>query len=219
MRFVPVKSVEQQAILALHRVRQGFVTARTAHADQIRSLLAEYGLVLPQGINHLFQDVPELLEGASNELPGLFRQLVAHQLEYLHELDRQVALLEGQINIWHRENEACRRLARIPGIGPITATALVASVGDARCFASGRQMAAWIGLVPRQHSSGGKQVLPGISKRGDVYLRSLPIHGARAVASALNQKTNCSESWLGRLLARRALPKPPRKNGSKTLKG
>jgi transposase len=203
MRFVPVKSVEQQAILALHRVRQGFVTARTAHANQIRSLLAEYGLVLPQGINHLLQDAPDLLEDASYELPGLFRQLVMHQLEYLHELDRQVALLDGQIKTWHRENEASLRLAQIPGIGPITATALVASVGDARCFASGRQMAAWIGLVPRQHSSGGKQVLLGISKRGDVYLRSLLIHGARAVISALMKKTVCSTSWLGRLLARR----------------
>jgi transposase len=126
-----------------------------------------------------------------------------HQLEYLHELDRQVALLDGQIKTWHRENEASLRLAQIPGIGPITATALVASVGDARCFASGRQMAAWIGLVPRQHSSGGKQVLLGISKRGDVYLRSLLIHGARAVISALMKKTVCSTSWLGRLLARR----------------
>ncbi|NML96604.1 IS110 family transposase [Paraburkholderia sp. RP-4-7] len=203
MRFVPVKSIEQQAILALHRVRQGFVTARTAHANQIRSLLAEYGLVVPQGIHHLHQDVPDLLEDVSNELPGVFRQLVMHQLDYLRELDRQVQLLEAQIKTWHRENEASRRLAQIPGIGPITATALVASVGDARCFASGRQLAAWIGLVPRQHSSGGKQVLLGIGKRGDAYLRCLLVHGARAVISAVRQKADTSTSWLGRLLARR----------------
>jgi transposase len=203
MRFVPVKNVEQQAILALHRVRQGFVTARTAHANQIRSLLAEYGLVLPQGINHLLHDAPGLLEDTGNELPALFRQLVIHQLDYLHELDRQVQLLENQIRIWHRENEASLRLAGIPGIGPITATALVASVGDARCFADGRQMAAWIGLVPNQHSSGGKQVLLGISKRGDAYLRSLLVHGARAVISAMRDKADVAASWLGRLLARR----------------
>jgi transposase len=203
MRFVPIKNIHQQAILALHRVRQGFVTARTAHANQIRSLLAEYGLVLPLGIHHLLQDVPDLLEDASNELPGVFRQLVAHQLDYLRELDRQVQLLEGQIKAWHQQNEASLRLAQIPGIGPITATALVASVGDAQSFASGRQMAAWIGLVPRQHSTGGKQVLLGISKRGDAYLRCLLVHGARAVISTVGDKTDSPANWLGRLLARR----------------
>jgi transposase len=203
MRFVPIKNIDQQAMLALHRVRQGFVTARTAHANQIRSLLAEYGIVMPLGIHHLLQDVPDLLEDASNDLPGLFRQLVIHQLDYLRELDRQVQFLEDQIKTWHRENEASRRLAQIPGIGPITATALVASVGDAQCFASGRQMAAWIGLVPRQYSSGGKQVLLGISKRGDAYLRSLLVHGARAVISAMRGKTDSSAGWLARLLARR----------------
>lgn len=167
MRFVPIKNAEQQAILALHRGRQGFVKARTAQANQIRGLLAEYGLTIPQGISHIAKRIPEILEDGENGLPGIFRQLIDRLGMHLKELDRQVDELEAQIQIWHRENVSSRKLADIPGIGPITASAMVASIGDAKSFENGRQLVAWLGLVPRQHSSGGKQTLLGISKRGD----------------------------------------------------
>lgn len=202
MRFVAIKNVEQQAVLALHRVRQGFVKARTAQANQVRGLLAEFGLVIPQGIVHIAQRVPELLEDASNELPGSFRMLVQRLLDRLKDLDYQVNAVGAQIVAWHRSNEASCKLEKVPGIGPLTASALVASVGDAKNFQSGRQMAAWMGLVPRQHSSGGKPTLLGMSKRGDAYLRTLLVHGARAVIYSAQQKTDKS-GWLHELLARR----------------
>jgi transposase len=202
MRFVPIKNVEQQAVLALHRARQGMVRARTAQANQIRGLLSEFGLILPQGIAHLYQRVPVLLEEAKEELPGAFRELVQRLLAHLKELDRQVGEMEVQIQAWHRTNDLSRKLEKIPGIGPITASALVASVGDAKNFANGRQLAAWLGLVPRQHSSGGKTNLLGISKRGDTYLRTLLIHGARAVIRHVERKRN-EHDWLHKLLARR----------------
>lgn len=202
MRFVPIKTGEQQAILSLHRARQGLVKARTAQANQIRGLLAEYGLILPQGIGHIAKRLPELLEDGENGLPGIFRQLIHRLGEHLQTLERQVNELEAQIQHWHRENAASRRLAAIPGIGPITASALVASIGDATCFNNGRQLAAWLGLVPRQHSSGGKPTLLGISKRGDTYLRTLLIHGARAVVRIAGNHPD-QDTWLGKLLARR----------------
>ena len=203
MRFVPIKNGEQQAVLALHRARQGFVKARTAQANQIRGLLAEYGIVIPQGIGHIAKHLPEILEDGENELPGAFRQLLDRLGDHLKELDRQVGELEVQIQSWHRENEASKKLAKIPGIGPITASALVASIGDAKSFDNGRQLAAWLGLVPRQHSSGGKQMLLGISKRGDTYLRTLLIHGARAVIRVAERKAGYADSWLARLMGRR----------------
>jgi transposase len=203
MRFVPVKNGEQQAVLALHRARQGFVKARTAQANQIRGLLAEFGIVIPQGIGHIAKRLPEILEDGENELPGAFRQLLDRLGDHLKELDRQVGELEVQIQSWHREHEASQKLAQIPGIGPITASALVASIGDAKSFENGRQLAAWLGLVPRQHSSGGKQVLLGISKRGDTYLRTLLIHGARAVIRVAEHKAAHADSWLARLMGRR----------------
>jgi transposase len=202
MRFVPVKNAEQQAVLALHRARQGFVKARTAQANQIRGLLAEYGIVIPQGIGHIAERVPEILEDGENDLPGVFRQLLQRMGDHLKELDRQVGELEAQIQSWHRDNETSRKVAQIPGIGPITASALVASIGDAKSFDNGRQLAAWLGLVPRQHSSGGKQVLLGMSKRGDTYLRTLLIHGARAVIRVAERKAGHGDSWLARLVGR-----------------
>ena len=203
MRFVPIKNGEQQAVLALHRARQGFVKARTAQGNQIRGLLSEYGIVIPQGIGHVAKRLPEVLEDGENDLPGAFRQLLQRLGEHLKELDRHVGELETQIQLWHRDNEASRKLAQIPGIGPITASALVASIGDAKSFANGRQLGAWLGLVPRQHSSGGKPTLLGISKRGDTYLRTLLIHGARAVIRVAERKVDHTESWLVRLIHRR----------------
>ncbi|MDP2829450.1 MAG: IS110 family transposase [Sulfuricellaceae bacterium] len=203
MRFVPTKNGEQQAILSVHRARQGFVKARTALANQIRGLLSEYGIVMPQGIAHLYRRLPEILEDGENDLPGVFRQLLQRLGDHLKELDRQVGELEIQIQVWHRESEASKKLARIPGIGPITASALVASIGDAKSFENGRQLAAWLGLVPRQHSSGGKPTLLGISKRGDTYLRTLLIHGARAVIRVAERKPGHAGSWLAGLMERR----------------
>ena len=203
MRFVPIKNGEQQAVLALHRARQGFVTARTAQANQIRGLLGEYGIVMPQGLSHISKRLPEILEDGENDLPGVFRQLLRRLGDHLRELHRQVGELELQIQVWHRQHDASRRLAQIPGIGPLTASALVASIGDAKSFANGRQLAAWLGLVPSQHSSGGKSVLLGISKRGDSYLRMLLVHGARAVIRVAENKPGYAGSWLARLIGRR----------------
>ena len=161
MRFVPIKSVEQQAVLSLHRVRQGLVKARTAQANQIRGLLGEFGLIMPQGLCHVSQRVPALLERAADKLPLAFRQLIERLLSHLRDLHQQVSELEAQIKAWHSHSELSRRLEKIPGIGPLTASALVASIADARSFANGRQLSAWLGLVPRQSSSGGKPLLLG----------------------------------------------------------
>ena len=203
MRFVPVKSVEQQAVLSLHRVRQGFVKARTAQANQIRSLLGEFGLIMPAGISHIAKRVPDLLEDTSNPLPGSLRQLITRLTEHLKDLDQLVDEFETQIKAWHRSSELSMRLEKIPGIGPLGASALVASIADATSFDNGRQLSAWLGLVPRQHSSGGKPTLLGISKRGDVYLRTLLIHGARSAILAAQRKAVNTNVWLAGLLDRR----------------
>ena len=202
MRFVPIKNIEQQAILSVHRARQGFVKARTAQANQIRGLLSEFGIVIPKGIKSIARRVPDILEDAENSLPGTMRQLLERLNDNLKEMDRQVTELEAQIKLWHKENEASLKLAQIPGIGPITASAMVATVGNAKEFKNSRQLAAWLGLVPKQHSSGGKQALLGISKRGDTYLRTLLIHGARAVIRFAENKA-APDPWLCKLIARR----------------
>lgn len=159
--------------------------------------MSELGLIIPQGIGHIRSKVPELIEDATNELPGMFRVLIDHLLEHLKWLDKQIDQIEDQINTWHRNNADSQRLAEIPGIGVIIATALIAMVGDARNFKNGRELAAWIGLVPRQHSTGGKQTLLGISKRGDAYLRRLLIHGARALAYHAGRKAD-PNNWLNK---------------------
>jgi transposase len=204
MRFVPLKSIEQQSVLALHRVRQGFVRARTAQANQIRGLLGEVGLVIPRGIWRIASQIPAMLETASNDLPASFTALVERLTEHLKLLDRQVEEIHRQIIVLGRSCSLSQKLQKVPGIGPVTATALVATVGDARSFKNGRQMAAWLGLVPGQHSSGGKPKLLGISKRGDKYLRTLLIHGARAVLLRVKLRQSRGEnSWLAGLLDRR----------------
>ena len=203
MRFVPIKNVEQQAVLGLHRARQGFVTARTAQANQIRGLLGEFGIVMPVGIGCLARRLPRILEDGENSLPDAVRALMSRLFGHFRELDRQVLELEGQIKTWHRGSEASKRLEAIPGIGPLTASALVASVGDAKAFKNGRQLAAWLGLVPRQNSSGGKDRLLSISKRGDTYLRTLLIHGARSVLLYTRRRVDQARGWLLRLVDRR----------------
>jgi transposase len=202
MRFVAVKTIEQQAVLSLHRARQGLVKMRTAQANQIRGLLAEFGLVVPVGIHHLYRQLPTILEDGDNGLGGIVRALLARLGEHLRALDDQVKAIERDIQAWHKTSAVSRALAEQPGIGPLTASAYVATVGQAANFKNGRQAAACIGLVPRQHSSGGKTVLLGISKRGDVYLRTLLIHGARSVIRAAERHPE-QHPWLMQLVARR----------------
>ena len=207
MRFVAVKNVEQQTVLSLHAVRQGFVKARTAQSNQIRGLLAEFGLVINRGFTPLYQHLPLMIEDGENGLPGRFRQLLTRLLEHLKELDRQVGEVEREIVLWHRQNEASCRLAERRGIGPLTASAIVATLGNGQQYRNGRQFAAALGIVPRQHSSGGKPTLLGISKHGDKYLRTLLIHGARSVIRAVQAQAvasdNREDQWLRDLLARR----------------
>lgn len=203
MRFVPIKNVEQQAVLSLHRARAGFVKARTAQGNQIRGLLSEYGIVIAQGINNISKRIPEILEDAENDLPHMMRALLKQLNDHLSSLHQQAVMLEKDIKEWHTHNALSKKLAAIPGIGTLTASALIATIGDAKTFANGRQLAAWLGLVPKQNSSGGKTVLLGISKRGDTYLRTLLIHGARSVLQHVPKKEGASAQWLQQLLARR----------------
>jgi transposase len=203
MRFVALKSVDQQSVLALHTVRSGLVKHRTALSNQIRALLAEFGVVVPKGLSQLKAQLPLVLADQGSELSALVRQLVHLLQDQLAQLQEAVAQLERQIRQWANQDEGAKRLQQIPGIGPISASALVASVADARQFKDGRQMSAWMGLVPRQHSSGGKSVLLGITKRGDKYLRTLLIHGARAVLKAYQRNPAKMPAHLAQLLQRK----------------
>lgn len=202
MRFVPVKSEEQQAVLMLHRARSLMVENRTAQVNQIRGLLAEFGLVVPQGIEKLRHQLPDILEDAENGLPVLARETLSDLMEQLRHWDERVSHYDRQIECWAANSESAQRLMRVEGIGPITATALVASVGDAKVFDSGRQFAAWLGMVPRQHSSGGKFRLGAITKRGDPYLRKLLIHGARSVIATLSRRNDAKSRWVQQLKER-----------------
>lgn len=203
MRFVPVKSIEQQAILAVHRARELAVAERTALVNQIRGLLGEFGIVLAQGIHRLRQVLPDILEDAENDLPGLARQTVAELYESLATLDKRIATYDHRIECIAQQMEPATRLMEIGGIGAVTATAIVATVGEARLFKNGRQFAAWLGLTPRQRSSGGRNRLGHISKRGDVYLRTLLIHGARSVLRFAAKKTDGKSRWVEALRQRR----------------
>lgn len=200
MRFVPVKGVEQQAVLSLHRLREGLVEGRTAMVNRLRGLLAEFGVVVPAGRKRFEQALPGLLQEAG-EVPELLRGALGLMREELVACNGQIASIEARLRAWHRGNEASRRLEELPGVGMLTATAAVAMVGgNARVFDRGRQFAAWVGLTPREHSSGGKTRLFGISKRGDGYLRKLLVHGARSVIRTHRPERN---PWLDALLARR----------------
>ena len=188
MRFVQPKQPEQQAILHLHHGRRLFVRQRVALSNHMRGVLSEYGIVVPQGVKVLSRRLPELLEDAENDLPMLVRHLLAALKAEHDQLNERIAQIEHQLKAWHAGSRASQRLASIPGIGVLTASALAATVGDGQNFKNGRQLAAYLGLVPRQSSSGGKERLLGISKRGDGYLRSLLIHGARAVIHHIRRR-------------------------------
>lgn len=202
MRFVPIKSEEQQAVLVVHRARSLAVQMRTAQVNQIRCLLGEFGIVLPQGVHKLREQLPDVLEDAENGLPGLARLALSELMEEFHHQDERVVGYDRQIDRLAAQSEPAKRLMQIEGVGPITATALVASVGDPRLFDSGRQFAAWLGLTPRQHSSGGKARLGSITKRGDVYLRTLLVHGARAVMRTIERRSDAKSAWARALEAR-----------------
>ncbi|MEL6415573.1 MAG: IS110 family transposase [Pseudomonadota bacterium] len=203
MRFVPVKSAEQLEIQAVHRIRQRLVSDRTRLVNQIRGLLAEQGLVVARDISRIRLALSRIADGVDHMLGALLVELVCDVREELSELDQRIATYTKRIRDLFRSNEMCQRIGRIEGIGPITATALVAAVGDRTCFQNGRQFAAWLGLVPKQRSSGGKSRLFGISKRGDRYLRTLLIHGARAVLAKAGGKTDARSLWIGRMRDRR----------------
>lgn len=203
MRFVAVKSVEQQDIQAMHRVRSGLMKERTALVNQVRGLLAEYGIVVAQGVHKLRGELPLILEDAQNQLSTRGRELFAELYERLVELDGRIGEADARLRWVFDGDELCGRLAQVEGVGVLTATALVAAVGDAKVFKNGRQMAAWLGLVPRQHSSGNKERLLGISKRGDRYLRMLLIHGARSVVYRADKKEDARSRWVSQVKARR----------------
>jgi transposase len=215
---VAVKTVDQQAVLALHRVRQSLMKSRVAQINQIRGLLTEFGVAIPAGARKLQEGLPGILEDGDNALPDLLRTLVQELRDHLRVLDGKIAHIEQRLKDWHRNNEASRRLEALPGVGLITATALVAEVGDAKHFARGRQFAAWIGLTPREHSSGGHSIKLGISKRGNRYLRTLLIHGARAVLNARANKPEHAQDWLMRVNQRRGHNKAAVAQANKTAR-
>jgi transposase len=203
MRFVPVKDVAQQDIQALHRVRERLVTARTALVNEMRGLLAEYGIVLPQGLAKFRQALISTLEAEHMKLTPLGQELFHKLCGELGKLDAELAYYQDKLEALAQAHPVCQRLLTIPGIGPLTATALIAAVGDAGVFKNGRQFAAWLGLVPKQYSTGGQTRLLGISKRGDSYIRKLLIHGARATLRWARTKADRRSQWIRGLLDRR----------------
>ncbi|MGB5332376.1 MAG: IS110 family transposase [Woeseiaceae bacterium] len=203
MRFVTVKSIEQQDIQATHRVRTELKDHRNAKANQIRGLVAEYGLVAPQTLLALRRAIPEWLEDAENGLTDYFRSLLHGLWDDLLTLEDRLKELDNEIEQLARSNEVAKRLQQLRGVGPIAATALVATVGDGAQYSKGRQMAAALGLTPRQNSSGDKHRLFGISKRGDVYLRTQMIHGARAVVSQAKHRDDPLSRWVTDIARRR----------------
>ena len=203
MRFVPVKGEDQQSLLMLHRVREQLLKQRTATINALRAHLAEFGIVAAQRQMGLRELLAVVADPEDRRVPSLARELLQVLAEHLRGLEERTAELDRRMLEAARGDAACARLAAVPGIGPVIATALVATVGDAKAFASGRHLAAWAGLVPRQHSSGGKERLLGISKRGDGYLRRQLMHGARALVKVSKGREGKPWAWIDGLLARR----------------
>ena len=202
MRFVPIKTDDQLDLQSLHRVRERWVMRRTAVVNQIRGLLLERGITLRKGRSHVGRALPGILEDADSTLSGALRVLLAQLKLELEQLTLRIEEADAAIGKTAQENDACRRLVAIPGIGPVTATALIAAIGNGAAFHKGREFAAWMGLVPREHSTGGKQKLLGISKRGNSYLRRLFVQGARAVMRFQAKQSSGLSAWLARLTAR-----------------
>ena len=206
MRFVPKKSIEQQDIQALHRARQRMVSHRTAVVSQIRGLLLDRGIAFTKSITRARRMIPEILTDEENELTALAREAIGELHDLLRDLDLRIASFDKKIERVFRASEDCQRIARIKGVGPKTATAVIAAIGaigDGTEFKNGRHLAAWVGLVPRQHSSGQRTVLLGISKRASKHLRSLLVHGARSVVRTAAGKTDPFNTWVNQLHRRR----------------
>jgi transposase len=201
MRFVPIKTPEQQAVLVLHRTRDLLVRQRTMLVNALRGHLSEFGIVARQGVGGVSELLASLRDAPPSSLPGLAAQALRGLADEIDALEARIEEIEAAILAWHKGNEASRRLATLPGIGPITASALVASVGEVSNFASARHFAAWIGLVPKQNSTGGKPRQGGISKAGDRYLRRLLVLGASTVVR--HNRAKASEGWLAGVIARR----------------
>lgn len=199
MRFVPAKTEEQQSTLVIHRVRGTLVHQKTQPINALRGHLAEFGIVAPKGACKVVELTARLADPGEERLPEMARALLQVLVEQLRDTERRIAELDARLREQAKQDESCRRLMTIPGVGPITATALVATIGDGTAFASGRHLAAWLGLVPRQHSSGGREQLGAISKAGDGYLRCMLVNGARAVL----RWWRTSSPWLAKLLERR----------------
>jgi transposase len=195
MRFIPVKSIEQQSMLCVHRLREGLKEDRTACINRIRGLLAEFGLVFPQGSRELQVVLGDVLEDATNELGTLARLTLQRAQSQWHELDAHLAWCDERIAAHAKGNDAVRAAATLLGIGPVTASAVVATVGDFKQFKNGAQFGAWIGLTPSQHSSGGKSNLGRITKRGDTYLRTLLIQGAKSAVMTAHRRQDKISQW------------------------
>ena len=199
MRFVPIKDIEQQSLLCLHRTRQGFIEERTALYNRIRGLIAEFGVVLPQKVERLRREIGPHLE----DLPGWANRCVGDLLAHADTLESRIAEYDRAIADAARQDCRSRSLMQLPGIGPTTASALTASLGNGHDFRNGRQLAAWVGLVPGQYSSGGKAKLGRITKAGDAYLRSLLVMGARSILAGLGDKQDRFSRWARALVERR----------------
>jgi transposase len=196
MRFVAQKSIEQQDLQALHRVRSRLIGCRTQLGNQIRGLLSEYGIVLPQHLSQVRLALPQLVEEREPRLSGSAKRLFADLYDELQALDQRILAMDSKLQAAFQQNVLCQRIAAVEGVGPVTATAVVAAVANGSAFRNGRQFAAWIGLVPRQQSSGDKQRLLGITKRGDPYLRMLLVHGARSVVYRAGRKNDSRSQWI-----------------------
>lgn len=202
MRFVPIKSDEQLDLQALHRVRDRWVARRTAVMNQIRGFLLDRGLTVRKGPGYLRQELAPVLEDSNAFFSGRIRWLLCELQSEWNELEKRIEEVTGQIELIAKESELCQRLMDIPGFGPLVSTALTAAVGNAETFHKGRDLAAWLGLVPRQHSTGGKTKLLGISKRGSEYLRRMMLHGARSVVMHMARKKSALGVWVEQLSAR-----------------
>lgn len=205
MRFASTKTIEQQDIQSTHRIRQRLIHNRTALCNSIRGLLGEYGVVVAKGVRVLRREMPNILETTEYELTDYTRELIRDLYDEIIDLQKRIDGIDKRIEGIFQNHEICKRIAKIEGVGPITATAIVAAVSDPRTFKNGRQMAAWIGLVPNQNSSGGKTNLLGISKRGDTYLRTLLIHGGRSYTNVTAAKTNSRSSWVNEKIKSRGV--------------
>ncbi len=196
MHLVPRRTVEQQDLQELHRLRNRLIGRRTQIGNQIRGLLAEYGIVLPQHLSHVRKALPQLREESETRLSGFAKRLFTTLYEELCALDQRILVIETELNQAFQQNALCQRVSAVEGIGPVTVTAVIAAISNGSTFHNGRQFAAWLGLVPRQHSSGEKQRLSGITKRGDCYLRTLLVHGSRSVVFRASKKTDARSKWI-----------------------